>query len=185
MAYALSTPGIIASSGSDVPVGSIISFTSTTEPAGWLPCNGQLVQIASYPRLYSTISMTFSGNSVPPAGQFRIPDLRGRFIRGTGTDGSSGMSPNAFGIKQDYIFQDHWHDVFGVNAQVNGNLTFGYSPYRDGIDSESNPWRYQICNWTLGSTWNAQWLVAGGPTNASVADEVRPHNMALLWCIKF
>jgi hypothetical protein len=53
-------------------------------PSGFLPCKGELVEKAAYPRLFEVIRNTF-GQGTPT--QFRLPDLQGQFLRcydGTG-----------------------------------------------------------------------------------------------------
>ena len=58
-------------------------------PAGYRLCDGGSLNIADYAALYNVIGTQFNtannylGNSqITPIGQFRLPDLRGRFIAG-------------------------------------------------------------------------------------------------------
>lgn len=46
-----------------------------TLPAGWVDCDGRLLQIAQNPALYTLLSTRFGGDGVTT---FAIPDLRGR-----------------------------------------------------------------------------------------------------------
>jgi microcystin-dependent protein len=69
-----------------VPVGSVMPFAgdlATWAPslagAGWLPCTGTKQAAASYPTLYSTVSNMFGADD---QATFRLPDFRGRFLRG-------------------------------------------------------------------------------------------------------
>lgn len=50
-------------------------------PDGWLPCNGALVDIASYNVLYAVIGTQFGGNGHT---NFALPNLAGRVIVGAG-----------------------------------------------------------------------------------------------------
>jgi microcystin-dependent protein len=67
-------------------------------PAGWLECNGQEVHIDAFQELYHVLY--FNGGATPavwgiaanPATHFRIPDLRGIFLRGV--DNNSGRDPD-------------------------------------------------------------------------------------------
>ena len=61
----------------------------TTAPTGWLSCSGQFISKTSYSNLYSVIGDTYGSNST----QFKLPDLRGNFIRCLNTT-SSGTDTN-------------------------------------------------------------------------------------------
>lgn len=65
------------------PVGTIVAFPSTSPPsAKWLYCDGQLLAQSAYPELYALIGNFYT---VPPdANNFRIPNLKFKFIRGSG-----------------------------------------------------------------------------------------------------
>jgi len=64
------------------PVGTIMPFVGNTAPTGWLLCQGQAVSSATYPRLATQCGTKFG---TAPAGEFRLPDLRGRVIAGQDT----------------------------------------------------------------------------------------------------
>jgi len=68
----------------------IHSFPSAL--TGWLACDGTAYNIADYENLYENIGNTFGDNG---AGTFRVPDLRGRMVIGTGS--GSGLTPRAAG----------------------------------------------------------------------------------------
>lgn len=61
-------------------------------PNGWLPCNGALVSIQTYPALFSLIGTTYGGDGV---NTFGIPDLRGRLPMGQGS--GTGLTPRFLG----------------------------------------------------------------------------------------
>lgn len=54
-------------------IGEIRPFAMFTLPAGWLPCDGRLMDIGANPLLYQSI-----GNRFGYGVQFRLPDLQGR-----------------------------------------------------------------------------------------------------------
>jgi microcystin-dependent protein len=84
----------IPSSSGGVPTGVIISFFGQegATPSGWLICAGQLEDIASYPDLFAITGHAGNGGVDPGAGQFRIPDLRGRVE--VGKDNMGGIDAN-------------------------------------------------------------------------------------------
>ncbi|MGE5515129.1 MAG: phage tail protein [Bacteroidota bacterium] len=66
--------------------------TNGRTPNGWLPCNGALVSIQTYPALYSLIGTTYGGDG---ATTFAVPDLRGRLPVGKGP--GPGLTPRYIG----------------------------------------------------------------------------------------
>jgi hypothetical protein len=56
---------------------------------GWVLCDGQSYPVSEYPDLYKRIKNNFGGD----ARTFYVPDLRGRFVRGT--DHGRGKDPDA------------------------------------------------------------------------------------------
>ncbi len=62
------------------PAGSITAYMGTNAPPGWLLCDGAMVGTNQYPALFSVIG--FSSGSGTNASTFRLPDLRGLFLRG-------------------------------------------------------------------------------------------------------
>ena len=70
-------------------VGSIYSYMGTYSPFGYLACDGSEYNISDYPRLAEHINRHFgSYNFFGGDGTttFAVPDLRGEFLRGTGTN---------------------------------------------------------------------------------------------------
>ena len=60
------------------PLGTIIAFYGETAPTGYLPCDGTSRNTADYSELASFLGA--SGDT------FNLPDLRGEFLRGAGTN---------------------------------------------------------------------------------------------------
>jgi microcystin-dependent protein len=56
-------------------LGQIQAFGFNFPPTGWLPCDGQTLQIAQYSALYALLGVTYGGNG---STTFCLPDLRGR-----------------------------------------------------------------------------------------------------------
>ena len=72
------------------PIGTIIAVMGNSAPANFLACNGQVVNIADYKELANYFFTQFgSSNYFGGDGTttFGIPDLRGEFLRGSGTNG--------------------------------------------------------------------------------------------------
>lgn len=154
-------------SSSPVPTGLILPYAADAPiaiPSGYLECDGNTLNQVAYSNLFAVIGTTYNTGGEAPT-DFRLPDLRGYFIRGFGTN-SDGTVSAAFGAKQADAFQGHRHLTQpsstgsgggGVNATTGG----GY-----------------IGNTTGNPTTDT---VNGTPRTAS---ETRPRNIAMRYLIK-
>jgi microcystin-dependent protein len=70
-----------------MPSGVVLPFGGTTAPTGWLLCDGSPISRTTYSALFSAIGTTHgTGDGV---NTFNLPDMRGVFPRGAGTNGTS------------------------------------------------------------------------------------------------
>ena len=67
-------------------IGRIEAATTVTAPTGTLSCDGSAVSRATYADLFGVISTTFGVGDGSTT--FNLPDMRGVFLRGTGTHGT-------------------------------------------------------------------------------------------------
>ena len=76
-----------------IPIGSIIPFSGNITPAGYLPCNGGIYNNGEYQKLFSVVGTTYgTGGGASAATTFKVPDLNGKTIVGTGTAPSSSLN---------------------------------------------------------------------------------------------
>jgi microcystin-dependent protein len=68
------------------PVGSLQAYAGASAPTGWLLCDGTSYSTSVYPELFSVLGYTYGGS----AGNFNMPDLRGRVPMGAGTGAQNG-----------------------------------------------------------------------------------------------
>jgi microcystin-dependent protein len=101
------------------PIGAMCWFTSNDSakvPVGWLVADGSSYAVDStneYYALYLLIGDTFTPAG-DPVNTFRIPDLRGQFIRGWNDAGGNPgtLDPGrAFGSCQTSAYQQHTHNL--------------------------------------------------------------------------
>ena len=112
-----------------VPLGTILYYVGATAPTGWLFCDGSLVKKASYPQLFDIVKVWIAnvkgrgifdsnGNEIPSNENFldpknpnfRLPDLRGQFIRGW--DAGKGFDiDRLFGSYQLDMLRSHKHEI--------------------------------------------------------------------------
>jgi microcystin-dependent protein len=74
-----------------VPTGAILDYGGVTAPSGYLLCYGQEVSQVTYDDLFTAIGTTWNTGG-EGAGNFRLPDLRGR--ASFGQDDMGGVSAN-------------------------------------------------------------------------------------------
>jgi microcystin-dependent protein len=141
-------------------------FASAATPSGWLAANGNVVPngigtvqgiTANFAALFAVVGTTYGA-----AG--RLPDLRGYFVRGSGTN-SDGTASGTFGQKQADDLKSHTHTYSkpGRSYQALAATGGGSPDLWQGVTDTS-------------STTGAQ--------PAATSTETRPKNIALLYCIK-
>jgi microcystin-dependent protein len=138
-----------------LPAGAIMAFAMNGAPNGWLAANGSSVSRTTYANLFAAIGTTYGAGDSSTT--FALPDLRGYFVRGTGTN-SDGTTSGTFGVKQADEFKAHTHTTPGT--MVSGG-SLSVAVYASGLRTDSSR--------GTGST--------GG-------SETRPANIAMLYCIK-
>lgn len=145
-----------------LPPGLVAHFPTTTPPEGWLRCNGADVSRTTYAALFAVVGLTFGSAS---GSTFRLPDLRGEFIRGW--DDGRGVDPGrALGSLQQDEIREHSH----LSPTASGRIT---SPGRE-VPGSSGSDGYDYAD-QYGSI----------PVKSTGGPETRPRNLSLLPCIKF
>jgi microcystin-dependent protein len=144
-------------------LGMITTFPQTTEPVGWLKCNGQAVSRATYAALFARIGTTYGvGNG---STTFNLPDLRGEFVRGL-DEGRGADTGRTLGSAQADMLEAHSHNVgaFTTSASNTGQGVFSF---------------YSVTSHGGGSSFN------GYTTSSNGGTETRPRNVAFPYFIKF
>jgi hypothetical protein len=151
---------------SSVPVGSIVAFHGTSAPDGFLECNGQTFNRTTYPKLYAVLNKATT------------PDMRGLFVRGFDPNGihdSDGIG-RVIGTQQGDAIRNITGSFIAdiVNPSFAGMGTDGAfrdeGPVGPGDSTER-------LNELLQYSFDASRVVP-------VANENRPKNINLLYCIK-
>jgi len=165
-----------------VPTGAIMPFAMNTVPTGWLAANGnEYSKTGTYAALFAVIGTTYgetNGAGGTGTTHFRVPDLCGYFVRGSGTN-RDGTASGAFGQKQADAVGPHTHPITdpGHNHVWNatngpGGANYG-SNYVAGIASIAGLTAYSVNTNTTGIS-----------INNNTGTETRPDNIAMLYCIK-
>lgn len=157
-----------------LPSGMIAPFAMTSVPPGWLHCRGQLVDSNDYPNLYAAIGTTFGSGS---GSLFRLPDLRGEFLRGWNDTTNGKDAGRIFGSTQNFRTEEHFLKMdhrgsldffFRTVTDVPGWVANTYAEDTDGDGSRSD------------STTRTRGIAIGTYGDK----ETRPTNIALKFCIK-
>lgn len=144
---------------SALPVGSVIAFPVNKVAPGFLELDGSVKSAAAYPDLATFLGGVFNKGD-EGAGNFRLPESRGEFLRGWdhGRGVDAGRAVSSYQLD---MLKSHAHE---------------YSPMRGSgvVNSVSSKISAQ-------SDANAD---NGATTAATGGVETRPRNLAVIWCIK-
>ena len=155
------TWGITASK---LPVGTIISYFGLTAPDGFLACDGTTYNRADYPELAQHLVTNFSSLVGDGTTTFKVPDLRGDFLRGTGGSGST------VGTRQNGT------EVINAYSDTTNKLVVFPASNRQGSNFDTN-----------GGNATGQALASFGTSSGSYTSygTVRPVNTSVLYCISY
>lgn len=158
----------------DSPVGEIISYMGITPPKHYLNCDGTEYPIGSYPYLEQHFISAFgSVNHFGGDGTttFAVPDLRGEFLRGTGTPGAE--------------VGEHQDATLHSNVQDNGNSSCITLPAVDFSAEGSRKADAVFHN--KGLIWSnvdGSYTSGNDLGNRDYYYTSRPTNTSIMWCIK-
>jgi len=141
---------------SALPVGTMVAFPVNKLPPGFLEIDGSVKSIAAYPDLAAFLGTAFNTGG-EGAGNFRLPESRGEFLRGwdhgRGIDAARAIGSYQAGQLESHV---HTYNVTSVTAGTGGV-------------SSATPTD------TAGTV---------KVTNATGGNETRPRNLAVMWCLK-
>jgi len=151
--------------------GGIHIWPDDNVPAGYLECNGALVSRTLYSKLFNIIGTRFGPGDGSTT--FRLPDLRGEFIRGwdhgRGVDNARGIGTNQIDLFKNH---QHWTGMGSNNPAANH-----YYTDTTGTPSYSNA-KHPI-NGCSGCTGDQ------AITSPNGGAETRPRNVAMMYIIKY
>ena len=155
------------------PVGTIISYSTSHVPDGYLECNGQAVSRTEYAALFEKIGTLYGAGDGSTT--FNVPNLRGEFLRGAGTNARSGQgSGSAVGVHQNatnHSFIYHGSTATDINfPNVGGG---GPTNYDSLSGSSASKGRYISASNTYNGSFGGTYFTS------------RPTNTSVLFCIKY
>lgn len=163
----------------DSPIGTIIAYMGITAPKDYLACDGTIYNIVDYKELAEYIKVQFgSYNYFGGDGTttFAVPDLRGEFLRGTGTNSHTNQgSGDSVGVHQD--------GTIVPRISVDSNTAYLFTK------SSLSDWQYTYDN--IDSRSVSESIKYGSVGSLSSNDTepcgvtTRPTNTSVLYCIKY
>ena len=166
-----------------VPAGAIMSFAMSSAPAGWIVCNGAEYAIADYGDLHTAIGTTWgaltNGSGGAGSTHFRVPDLRGAFLRGSDSQTyTNTYDGGSVGDKNTDTAIAHSHLINGMASQGGGGGPYQYNLYLlrryDGTTEALNQG---------GGTTAGDGIVYS--TGRAGGSETKPFNATINYCIKY
>jgi microcystin-dependent protein len=160
--------------------GQIGEFASATCPAGWVAANGAAVsRTVTYGGLYAAIGTTWGTGDGSTT--FNVPDLRGTFLRGTGTNAtgsSAGAVGPAVGTYAADTYLNHAHAV------TDPGHTHTYTQVSSTAQAVGGSGSNYFNGSTTGNTGSS---TTGLSVNTSTTGgtETKPKNYGILFCIKY
>lgn len=153
--------------------GQVIMWGGSTPATGYLEMDGSAISRTTYADLFAAIGTTFGAGDGSTT--FNLPDARGEFIRGW--DNGRGIdSGRALGSFQDHAIPDISGTFKGYTAASAAATT---GPFSSDAATLGGPQ-------TVDNSGEGQNTVTFDPsTVTNVADETRPRNIALMFCIKY
>ena len=170
----------------DTPVGHIISHMGNNAPKHYLICDGTEYNISDYPYLAQHFKNEFGSYNYfggDGINTFCVPDLRGEFLRGTGTNSHSNQgNGTTVGKHQDSTEIPKVMlntDTFGQNIYFQNAMNQQFTHY---LKEDSN------VNTSVGVTNIGYYVNTTGTFDATGHTShytSRPTNTSVLYCIKY
>ena len=149
-------------------VGFCLPFYGETAPPGTLACDGSEISREAYKELFQVLGTKAGAGDGSTT--FNLPDLRGMFVRGTGGNAAE------LGVEQgDAIREMTGHLDRIVRSENSTNASTGV------FQADSTPVTPTV--YELGSYGEYNGINFIASNVVPTAAEVRPVNVALLWCI--
>ncbi|KII27495.1 phage tail protein [Pseudomonas fluorescens] len=164
---------------SALPVGATVAFPLDKVAPGFLELDGSVKSIAVYPDLAAFLGKTFNKGD-EGAGNFRLPESRGEFLRGWdhGRGIDAGRAVGGWQKPSVHVFDTGTSvatvsDRNTVTSAVTALANMGY----DSVSAADYP--------------GAEYSVSTAGTSAPISNSdqtafgaIRPRNLAVIWCVK-
>lgn len=184
-----------------LPIGVILIFPYECAPDGFIPCDGRSLNKQEFRNLYDLIGDIFGADATT----FRIPDLRGKFVRGYDNSGIYDCN-HPFGKYQMDAIQGHSHKTTWGNqstepAGEHHHLYFAEVWNRPSGYDSNGCYAHENKDYDNSSSYKKKTstevphvhklpdihlneMISSNQGPIRSATETRPKNLALNFCIK-
>jgi microcystin-dependent protein len=162
----------------DAPICNIIAFMGNSAPQDYLICDGTEYNIADYPLLAQHILDEFGSYNYfggDGTATFAVPDLRGEFLRGTGTATRNTGSGAEVG--------EHQEPTQHIQLLIDSNNKLYVNGGSKKSINQKNRDNVYYSPTTTGFTQDASSTTWSGNGNTHYSS--RPTNTSVLYCIKY
>ena len=149
------------------PTGTILTLMGKTAPEGYLACDGTVYNIEDYPGLADYFEQQFETKNYfggDGTNTFAVPDLRGEFLRGTGTNSHTNQGSGA-------NVGEHQDGTSIPSVQGSGSISLGIATISDADYFSSTIGRNYVSQFKT-DEWGRIFIA-------------RPTNTSVLYCIKY
>ncbi|WP_249334118.1 tail fiber protein [Comamonas sp. PE63] len=180
LARAVTPKGLADTLSDHVPTGTVIMFSTSALPAGYLKCDGSAVSRTTYAKLFAVLGTLYgAGNG---STTFNLPDLRGEFPRFW--DDARGIDPSrACGSWQSGspVVHDDSGGIAGFNLVTPGDNSYLY------WSEISDRWvgTYPLVMYASNLTSGGHALQFVEASSIGFVNMSRPRNVALFGVIKY
>ena len=155
-------------------VGFVLPYYGETAPPGTLACDGSEISRATYDELFQVLGTKAGAGDGSTT--FNLPDLRGQFVRGPGGNAA------ALGMGQGDATRNISGN-FSYLVDVNGNHLASDTPTGPFYNTHGTGNRSYIPSAVSNVSNRGGSITFDASRVVPTADENRPVNVALLWCI--
>jgi len=161
------------------PLGTIISYYGETAPRFYLACDGTIYNKTDYPELAEHLLSLTNHSQYEVSGdntKFKVPDLRGEFIRGTGTNSHIGQGSGESVGEHQSATDLQYFGFYEGTLYASGEYPTNY----DGL--RHNGKRLNVNNLTGSYTTVAE---SSSLSQFETNIYARPTNTSVLYCISY
>lgn len=174
---------VLVPGGAGVETGMIMPHTTSTEPAGWLECDGAAISRTTYSDLFAVISDDYGAGDGSTT--FNLPDLRGEFIRGFANGSANdadraGRTNRGDGTTGDVVGSKQSDAIRNISGSYNSIVGSYHSSTLGGAYSGGSMGSYNMSG-NHGAGKNFAFSAANQVPTGS---DNRPTNVQMMYCIK-
>ncbi len=165
-----------------VPSGAVFCIAVASVPSGYLECNGQSVSRTTFAALFAVIGTQYGSSS---GSTFKVPDLRGEFIRGfdNGRGVDSGRSVASSQSDQN---KQHNHSASSSSSVTDPGHTHTMNMNQGNIISSGGAFGLKDSGTATRINSNSTGISVSTSTSIGNdgGNETRPRNIAMMYVIK-